>query len=243
MPATKTVLLADDSEALRGLATAALSANGIDAVTTDDGDETVRLAHERHPDAIVLDVVMPRVGGMEALRRLRADAATRDIPVLLVSGVAPRGGASLAADDFLEKPFTAAELVRRLLRLLSPKTLPAFDMRAALELLGGDRVLFDEIARLFGTESSRLLASLRTAVDSRDATAVARAAHAIKGTVANFVAKPAWSKAAALEVAGKSGCLDGVPALADALEAEVLRLAHELAVAAESGEDALPACA
>ncbi len=115
------VLVADDDddarEALVGLLTPAF-----DVSAASDGDQAVELARTERPDAILMDLFMPRLDGLQALERLRGDATTADIPVIFVSA---RGDAAvkartldLGAADYLQKPFSERELRARLERTL-----------------------------------------------------------------------------------------------------------------------------
>jgi chemosensory pili system protein ChpA (sensor histidine kinase/response regulator) len=122
MGGPKTVLVADDSDLVRDYARAVLESRGIALVTASDGADAVRLAHERRPDAIVLDVHMPKVDGLSALLHLQGDETTRDIPVLVMSG---RPGGELqrlatayGAKAFLAKPFRLTQLVEAVEALL-----------------------------------------------------------------------------------------------------------------------------
>ena len=85
--------------------------------TTADGEEALAAVAERAPDIVLTDVMMPRVDGFELLRRLRADAATRDIPVIMLTARAGQEasveGLEAGADDYLAKPFRADELIAR----------------------------------------------------------------------------------------------------------------------------------
>jgi CheY-like chemotaxis protein/HPt (histidine-containing phosphotransfer) domain-containing protein len=234
-PDRKTILVVDDSDLVRSFLRDGLEAGGYATIASPDGADAVRVARERRPDAIVLDVVMPRLGGIEALRTLRGDDSTRDIPVLLVSGESGtkerRIAAALGTADFLEKPFRMSELLRRLERMLATTPEPPFDRVAAMALLGNDAALFAEIVELFRAERAKLVADLRRALDVPDARAVARVAHGVKGTVANFAARQAGQLAISLEAAAKDGALDEARRLVDALDAELVRL--EAALAAE----------
>ena len=119
-----TVLVADDNTLVRDTICAILESEGLSVITTTDGEGALRLAEERRPDAIILDVLMPRLDGLAALLRLKGEESTREIPVMLVSGMGTEEVASIAAAygaaEFLEKPFRPGELmaaVRRMLRL------------------------------------------------------------------------------------------------------------------------------
>jgi DNA-binding response OmpR family regulator len=86
MTATARVLLVEDDRFLRRACEASLRQRGFDVITASDGEEGLRLGTvEPYPDIILLDLLMPRVHGIEVLRRLKADRATAHIPVLILS--------------------------------------------------------------------------------------------------------------------------------------------------------------
>jgi CheY-like chemotaxis protein len=109
------VLVVDDSEAIRELIVVNLELEGYDVRTAADGLLGLDVVATWRPDVITLDVVMPRLGGFETLERLRADPATADIPVVIVTGRAQAAdrarGDALGVDAYLTKPFEPAELV------------------------------------------------------------------------------------------------------------------------------------
>ena len=108
-------LVVDDSEAIRSLIVVNLELEGFEVRTAGDGQEGLETALAWHPDVITLDVVMPRLNGFETLERLRADPATAQIPVVIVTARAPAAdrmlGERLGVDAYLTKPFEPAELV------------------------------------------------------------------------------------------------------------------------------------
>jgi CheY-like chemotaxis protein len=112
---TVRVLVVDDSQPVRDLLSVNLQLEGFDVRAASDGQEGVELAAAWQPQVITLDVVMPRLGGFEALERLRADPATAAIPVVIVTGRAQAAdrsrGEALGADAYLAKPFEPNELV------------------------------------------------------------------------------------------------------------------------------------
>jgi PAS domain S-box-containing protein len=100
-----TVLVIDDDPMVPELMARILGKDGLTVVACTDGEEGVRLARERRPAAITLDVMMPGTDGWGVLARLKADPETCDIPVVMLTIVDERGrGFSLGAADYLTKP-------------------------------------------------------------------------------------------------------------------------------------------
>jgi two-component system, OmpR family, response regulator len=110
------VLVVDDEPALTELLSMALRYEGWDVKTSGDGLQAVRTARSYRPDAVVLDVMLPDLDGLEVLRRLRADGT--DVPVLFLTakdGVEDRvAGLTAGGDDYVTKPFSLEEVVARL---------------------------------------------------------------------------------------------------------------------------------
>ena len=122
------VLLVEDEPAQRELLAYNLAAEGFEVITAANGEEALVLVGERAPDIVVLDWMMPRVSGLEVCRRLKARAATRDLPVLMLSARSEEAdlvrGLETGADDYVAKPFALAELMARI-RALLRRTRPA----------------------------------------------------------------------------------------------------------------------
>ncbi|MET9292439.1 response regulator [Streptomyces sp. NPDC003077] len=115
------VLVVDDNKVIRQLIRVNLELEGFEVVTAADGAECLEIVHQVSPDVVTLDVVMPRLNGLEAAERLRADARTRDIPLVIVSACTQlevESGQAVGVDAFLEKPFEPVELVRVVRRLI-----------------------------------------------------------------------------------------------------------------------------
>jgi CheY-like chemotaxis protein len=116
------VLIVEDDEANMKLARNALRARGYQTIEAWTGEEGVKLAQERKPGLVLMDIQLPGIDGIEALRRLRADPATRAIPVLALSAsLASAQREAIAAagfDAFLPKPFRLKEFVATVSRLL-----------------------------------------------------------------------------------------------------------------------------
>jgi EAL domain-containing protein (putative c-di-GMP-specific phosphodiesterase class I)/DNA-binding response OmpR family regulator len=111
------VLIIDDDQTSRLLMATTLAAAGMETLQASSGREALCLIDEVHFGAVLLDIRMPEMSGLEVLARLRARRETRTLPVILVSGeaeVSDRvGGLQAGADDYVVKPFKSAELVAR----------------------------------------------------------------------------------------------------------------------------------
>lgn len=110
-----TILIVDDSKTERELMSRAVALAGHTAMFAEDGTEALEKAKAIQPALILMDVVMPGLNGFNATRQLKADAATKHIPIVLVT---TKGGESdkfwgkkQGADEHVTKPFQANELV------------------------------------------------------------------------------------------------------------------------------------
>jgi len=119
-----TILIVDDHAANRETLMALLDDGTCELLEAETGVEALRVATERLPDLILLDVMMPGMDGFDVCRRLRAEASTAEVPVILVTALDDHAsrltGIEAGADDFISKPFNGAELrarVRTITRL------------------------------------------------------------------------------------------------------------------------------
>jgi CheY-like chemotaxis protein len=115
------VLVVDDNKVIRQLIRVNLELEGFEVVTAADGAECLEVVQRVRPDAITLDVVMPRLDGIRTAARLHADPRTRDIPLAIISACTQgevEEGYSAGVDAFLTKPFEPGELIRLVRQLI-----------------------------------------------------------------------------------------------------------------------------
>jgi two-component system phosphate regulon response regulator PhoB len=120
------VLAIDDEPDLLELIEVNLKAAGYEVLTASNGKDGLEMARQRVPELIVLDVMLPELGGLEVCKSLRRDPATREVPILMLTARATEIdrvlGLELGADDYVTKPFSTRELVLRVKNLLRRKT-------------------------------------------------------------------------------------------------------------------------
>jgi len=148
-PAERVLVVEDDAHAYELLA-AALASAGYLAIRARHGEEALRLARETHPMAVTLDLVLPGLDGWEVLKKLKGDAMTREIPVVIISMVDNRElGLALGADDYFVKPVDRDRLLQRIREITAIVTRAA---RPKLLLIDDDAsvhaLLDEELERL-----------------------------------------------------------------------------------------------
>ncbi len=154
----KLVLVIDDETDSRSLLTHLIEQFGCHVVAADGGELGLRMAREIRPDLITLDLLMPHMDGGEVLRRLKADANLKDIPVIVVSVVAhEKRGTVLGAVEMLQKPVSREDLLR------------------VLSLIPRTRILVvednEDDRRLFAAHLAGRVTELRMAANGREALA------------------------------------------------------------------------
>jgi DNA-binding response OmpR family regulator len=100
------ILLVEDSRTLRLTNERALAKAGYEVISAEDGESALRCAKEQKPDLILLDLLLPKVSGLEVLARLKHNRDTAKIPVVAVSGLSEKNRQKLidaGAEDYLEK--------------------------------------------------------------------------------------------------------------------------------------------
>ncbi|MBO4205614.1 response regulator [Micromonospora echinofusca] len=111
------ILVVDDDEDIARFVAFNLRLHGFEVRHASDGQEALEVIGEQRPDLAVVDLMMPRIDGLELTRRLRADPMTSALPVIMLTAkgmtVDKVNGLSAGADDYLVKPFDTAELIAR----------------------------------------------------------------------------------------------------------------------------------
>ena len=119
------ILVADDNETNRDILATRLAANGYEVLHAGDGEQVLAAMREHRPDLILLDIMMPKLDGIEVCRRLKADASLPFTPIILVTAKAESGdvveGLDAGADEYLTKPVDQKALVARVKALLRIK--------------------------------------------------------------------------------------------------------------------------
>jgi two-component system, OmpR family, phosphate regulon response regulator PhoB len=139
------VLVVEDEDALAALLQYNLEKEGYRVSHVADGEDALVRIDEELPDAVVLDWMLPKVSGIEICRRLRAKAATRAVPVIMLTARSEETdrirGLDTGADDYLVKPFSMNELTARV-RALLRRSAPGLTDE---QLMHGD-IILDRIA-------------------------------------------------------------------------------------------------
>jgi CheY-like chemotaxis protein len=116
----KRILVVDDEPDIVHIVTSVLKTKGYDTEVAHDGQAALDMVARRKPDMIILDLMMPVLSGLEVVRRLKRDEATRDIPLIVMSAAAKQSGKpeeffreGLGSDDFIAKPFDPLSMLGR----------------------------------------------------------------------------------------------------------------------------------
>ncbi|HVJ62006.1 MAG TPA: response regulator [Tahibacter sp.] len=122
------VLIVDDSPTIVALLKKILRQNDYITLEAGDAEQGVAIAAAELPDLIFLDIVLPGMNGFAALRQLRRDPRTKDIPIIMISGNEQATeqfyAERIGADDFMKKPFSRAEVFTRIEGLLDADKVP-----------------------------------------------------------------------------------------------------------------------
>jgi two-component system sensor histidine kinase/response regulator len=238
------VLLVEDNPLNREVARELLSAAGVRVTEATNGAEALRLIEERPFHAVLMDVQMPEMDGIEATRRIREDTRARDLPVIAMTAHAMAGDRerflSAGMNDYVAKPIEESELLGVLARWVPLEggsaaarreaaplsTLPGLDSATAIRRIGGREDLYRRLLVTFRAQAPGLIAELSGAADRKEREAVRKLAHGLKGVAATIGADEVASSAARLEQAADEN--DGSEALLGELEKALARVLEGL---------------
>jgi CheY-like chemotaxis protein len=234
------ILAAEDNPVNQRLLVRMLQKRGHTVVLTSNGLEAVEAYGRERFDIALFDIQMPEMSGLEATAAIRAKerecGAHRHIPIVAITANAMQGDRErcLAAgmDAYIAKPIHQGELFE-MVENLSIIQESASKVRFDTALFDGDPEFLAEIVNLFLATCPELLSSVEDAVARKDANAVCRAAHTLKGAVANFGAEAVVEQAKALEMIGRSGDISRADEMLRSLRSLIAALQPELEAALE----------
>jgi PAS domain S-box-containing protein len=219
------ILLAEDNPVNQKVAVKTLERMGHTVLLAANGKMALD-AWAREPfDVILMDVQMPEMDGLQATReiRRRESGSGKRIPIVAMTARAMKGDEEecLAAgmDGYVSKPIKVQELsetIDAIVRKVKAGQQPAFEEPQAegvidradlLDRVGGDVELLVDLVNLFMDDSPNLLSEIKASLQQKDTHRLERAAHTLKGSVANFAAKASSDAALRLEVMGRNGDL------------------------------------
>jgi DNA-binding response OmpR family regulator len=148
MPDASTILLVDDEDAIQKLLTYPLEREGFRVVHAHDGEEALSRFAAEHVDLVVLDVMLPKVDGLEVCRRLRGQSS---VPIIMLTArddeLDKVLGLELGADDYITKPFSIREFRSRVRALLRRAAAPAQLATGGGEVISADGLQIDVAKR------------------------------------------------------------------------------------------------
>ena len=144
MPDSSTILLVDDEDSVQKLLTYPLERDGFRVVSARDGEEALQRFAAEPVDLVVLDIMLPKLDGLEVCKRLRAESS---VPIIMLTARDDEFdtvlGLELGADDYITKPFSIREFRSRVRALLRRAKLPAYQGDEAEELIAAGPLRID----------------------------------------------------------------------------------------------------
>jgi CheY-like chemotaxis protein len=195
---SKKVLVVDDEPAIVEILSARLLAAGFEVCSASDGVEALEKVKSEKPNLIIMDVLMPRMTGFEAMKKIRDDRESRGIPALVISA---RGSmkdyfADVTGVEFIAKPYDPKELVSRIQSLIGDTGTPQDGPKRAI-LIGVEDFLIGKIRTLLASLNCQVL----TALNEEDAFNLARNLHP------SFILCQFWEEETVLDAKKLSGKL------------------------------------
>src|SRR5215208_1509259 len=155
MPESSTILLVDDEESIRKVLTFPLERDGFTVIQAADGEEALERFDEQAPDLVVLDIMLPKLDGLEVCKRLRA---TSSVPIIMLTArddeLDKVIGLELGADDYITKPFSIREFRSRVQALLRRAKAPAYQGDEADEVIAAGPLRIDQARRSIELDGS-----------------------------------------------------------------------------------------
>jgi signal transduction histidine kinase/CheY-like chemotaxis protein/HPt (histidine-containing phosphotransfer) domain-containing protein len=244
------ILLAEDNTVNQIVASAILTKKGHTVTLAENGKAALTALEKQKEDPfdlVLMDVQMPEMDGLEAtsLIRKREKTTGEHIPIIALTAHAMKGDKELCLkagmDRYVSKPLKADELFSAISELTGRQTGKTeasaqfefkagdiLDIKQTLTSVDGDIILLTEIVKLFSGDYPKMMAEISNAIMAGDAYRLDRAAHALKGSVANFGTGPAYQTALRLEMMGKNQALTDGIIVFTLLEKEMERLNNAL---------------
>jgi two-component system, sensor histidine kinase and response regulator len=248
------VLVAEDNAVNRLLARKLLEKHGNSVTVVENGRQAIEAIARERPDLVLMDVQMPVMDGLEAIRIVRVSEQSSGLrlPIIALTAHAMKGDRErcldAGADEYLTKPIRAAEMFAAIDRInnlashtrssapvdhtadISALSLPAvLDLTEALNRIG-DKETLEELARLFTSECPRLMREIRQSLAGTDAPALERLAHSLQGSSSSLGAPGIARAAEELQKLARSGHWIAAQAVYANLETQVDRLYSEISI-------------
>jgi two-component system sensor histidine kinase/response regulator len=227
------ILLVEDNEINQEVAMGQLEDAEVFADLAENGEVALRMIAENDYDAVLMDMQMPVMDGVEATRVLRADPRFQNLPIIAMTANAMASDRILCLEagmnDHIAKPIDPDQLFGVLLRWIkrpdgegkamrdgarapiaarsgdAEPSIPGIDVRAGLKRTGGNRKRYETLLRKFAEQQAETVASIRAALAAGDAATAERAAHSLKGAAATLGASALSEAAARAEAAIRNG--------------------------------------
>lgn len=137
--ARERILVVDDEQDILELIRYNLSREGYQLDTVTSGEEAIKIARDRHPDLIILDLMLPGIDGLDVCRLLKGETRTAHIPIIMLTAKGEDSdvvtGLELGAEDYMTKPFSPKVLIARVRNILRRKTRKAEEKEVKIVII------------------------------------------------------------------------------------------------------------